>query len=82
VREADALRLLAVASLAMHDLPGARESVDRAVALAEAHGSALIAAESLRARAEVARRSGRLDDARRDADAAARIFERLGMTAE
>ena len=82
VREADALRLLGVASLAMDDLPGAREAVDRAVALAEAHGSALIAAESLKARAEVARRAGRLEDARRDARAAAEIFARLGMADE
>ena len=82
LREADALRLAGTAALAMDDLPGARESVDRAVALAEAHGSALIAAESLKARAEVARRAGRLEDARRDARAAAEIFKRLGMAGE
>ena len=79
-READALRLAGTAALAIGDLDAAREAVERAVSLAEAHGSALIEAESRRARSAVRARSGDPEGARDDAARAAALFERLGMS--
>ena len=81
-READALRLAGTAALATGNLSAAHEATDRAVALAEAHGSALIEAESRRARALVRRRAGDAEGARADGRRAAELFERLGMANE
>jgi tetratricopeptide (TPR) repeat protein len=82
VGEANALRVVGVASLALERADDARAALDRAVALAREHGSALIEAEALRARAELEARTGADEAARRDAAAAAAIFERLGMRRE
>ncbi|HEU4564468.1 MAG TPA: tetratricopeptide repeat protein [Gemmatimonadaceae bacterium] len=82
VGEADALRLAGAARLAAGRSDDALAALDRAVALARAHASALIEAESLRTRAElwVARREpGR---ARADAEGALAIFDRLGAVEE
>lgn len=82
VREADALRLTGVASLAVGDHAEARTAIERAVSLARAHGSALIEAESLRARAQLRRATGDPVGASTDADAASAIFARLKMRDE
>jgi tetratricopeptide (TPR) repeat protein len=81
-RQADALRLCGVARLVLGRMDDAREALDAAVALASAHGSALIEAECLRARAELSGATGAWADALRDAGQAAEIFERLGNVAE
>jgi tetratricopeptide (TPR) repeat protein len=81
-READALRLAGTAALVIGDLSVARDAVDRAVSLAEAHGNALIEAEARRARAAVRAKLGDTGGAREDALRAAASFERLGMTTE
>lgn len=78
IREADAARLVGAANLALGRHAPARASLERAVSLAREHDSALIEAESLRARAEL---QLALDDsaaARADASAALAIYLRLG----
>ncbi|MFL5579199.1 MAG: tetratricopeptide repeat protein [Gemmatimonadaceae bacterium] len=77
-READARRLLGVASLALGRADEAREAIERAVRLAHEHGSLLIEAESLRARAELLASVGARGDATTDARAAVELFARLG----
>ena len=82
VGEADALRLVGSARLACGAPKAALEVLDRAVALAHRHRSALIEAESRQARARARAVVGEASRARRDADAALAIYERLGATAE
>jgi tetratricopeptide (TPR) repeat protein len=82
IREADALRLVGAASLAQGKHDAAREALDCAIQLARAHGSALIEAEALHARAELLAVSGAPTAARADATAAAAIYARLDATAE
>lgn len=77
-REAGARRLLGVASLALGRADEAREAIERAVRLAHEHGSLLIEAESLRARAELLASVGARGDATTDARAAMELFARLG----
>jgi tetratricopeptide (TPR) repeat protein len=82
VGEADALRLLATARAALGEHEPALEVLDRALALAREHGSALVEAEALAARAHLRRTTGERAAAHDDARAALEIFTRLGATAE
>ncbi len=80
--EADARRLAGVSAIALDDIANARRELDRAVELAVTHGSALIEAESRRARATLAAAEGQLTRAMDDAAVAAALFGRLGLAAE
>jgi tetratricopeptide (TPR) repeat protein len=80
--EANALRLLGVACAACGSAAEALQALDRAVSLAREHGSALIEAESLRARADLLAASGELARARSDVEEALAIYTRLGVQAE
>ena len=82
ISEADAIRLVGRACTAMGRLAEAHAVLDTALALARTHGSALIEAESLHARAELAVAAGTPDNARSDAERALEIFTRLGATEE
>jgi tetratricopeptide (TPR) repeat protein len=82
IRQADALRVAAVASLRLGNVADARSLLDRAVALAGEHGHMLIEAECRRARAEVAVESGDVGLAREDLRAAAGLFAKLGAERE
>lgn len=75
--EADALRLAGEARTALGNLAAAAEALDRAVALARDHGSALLEAESLEARARLnlARQDRR--QAADDARLALALYQRL-----
>lgn len=81
-READALRLTGIAALSIGDHDEARTAIERAVSLARAHGSALIEAESLRARAQLRAATGDPVGARADDAAASAIFARLNVRDE
>ncbi len=78
VGEANALRLEGSAAFRMGQADDAAVALERAVALARKHGNALIEAESLRARGDMARAQGRLLDAVRDGRDALAIYQRLG----
>ena len=80
IREADAVRLVGAANLALGRHAPARAALERALSLAREHGSALIEAESLRARAELQLALGDPPAARADAKAALAIYLRLGAT--
>jgi len=80
--EADALRLVGAARAMRGALGDALSALDRAVALAAKHGSALVEAEALRSRAEVHMLGGAPDRARTDAQCALEIFTRLGADEE
>lgn len=82
IRQADALRLAGVACSASGQRLEASATLDAAVALANQHGSALIEAESLHARAELAAAVGATHDARTDATRALQLFTHLGATEE
>lgn len=82
VGEADALRLLAAARAALGERDRALEVLDRALALAREHGSALVEAEALSARAQMHREARDRAAAGADALAALDIFTRLGAAAE
>ena len=82
VREADALRLTGVALLSIGDHHEARNAIERALSLAHTHGSALVEAESLRARAQLRTATGDTVGARADDDAAGVIFTRLQVRDE
>jgi tetratricopeptide (TPR) repeat protein len=82
VGEANALRLLGAAGLELGRLDDASTALDRALALAVEHGSAVIEAEARASRAELAAAGESLDEARREASRAIEIFERLGALAE
>jgi hypothetical protein len=58
------------------------DALNDAVTIAHEHGTALIEAESLRARAETRARLRDLDRARSDAEDALAIFARLGAHRE
>ncbi len=82
VGEADALRLLGTAESRMGAQEQARTTISRALALADRHGSALIKAETLRARAELFVALGALANAQDDVTAAENLFRVLGARAE
>jgi tetratricopeptide (TPR) repeat protein len=82
IGEADALRLAGAARLASGAVAEAVEALDRAVALARTHESALVEAEALRARAEARAAAGERAGAISDAEGAVALFERLGATEE
>lgn len=78
IGEADALRLMGAARLALGDAAEAREVLDRAVQLAAEHGSALIEAEARGTRARAAAATGNWPQVRLDVEAAAALLTRLG----
>jgi tetratricopeptide (TPR) repeat protein len=82
IREADALHIAGMACTALGKFTDAAVALDTAVALASEHGSALIEAESLHARAELAAAAGAANDARTDATRALELFTSLGATNE
>lgn len=82
VNEADAWRLAASAGAALGRVTEAEAAFERALSIARAGGHALIEAETLRDRAQAYASQGRRAEAREDAEAAMRLFERLGATAE
>jgi len=82
VGQADALRVVGLARLALGARKDALAALDHSVELARAHGSALVEAEGLRARAELWAAAGRTDRARADAATAAGLYERLGAETE
>ncbi len=78
--EADALRITGAARMALGALTGAREVLDRAVALAHEHGSALIEAESREARARLSALVQDWSALRIDAESALALLDQLGAT--
>jgi tetratricopeptide (TPR) repeat protein len=76
--EADALRITGAARTALGALAGAREALDRAVALAHEHGSALIEAESREARARLSALMQDWSALKIDAESALALLEQLG----
>lgn len=78
VGQADALRLAGTARTRRGAAADALQSLERAVALAREHGSALIEAEALGARAECLEALGEPVRARADAEAALDIYDRMG----
>lgn len=82
VMEADALRLCALASIRHGDLAEVRPMLERAITLASTHGNALIEAEALRTRAELALVEHDRPAALADARAALAILERLDAVEE
>jgi tetratricopeptide (TPR) repeat protein len=82
IGEADALRLAGKARCALGAAVRARPLLDRAVALARQHGSALVEAESLRARAELSAALGEDVAAEADVTRALLLFEDLGAQAD
>lgn len=81
-READAIRLAGAARFAQGKLAPARAALDRAVALAERHGSALIEGESRWVRTQVACALDDMAAAREDAERAASLFAQLEASTE
>jgi tetratricopeptide (TPR) repeat protein len=82
VGEADALRLIGVAQTTLGEAGPARQALGRALQLAERHGSSLIRAEALRARAALFRSLGNVRDAETDVRKALEIFDQLGAQVE
>jgi tetratricopeptide (TPR) repeat protein len=82
IGEADALRLAGAARRALGAPARARPLLDRAVALARRHGSALVEAESLRARAELSAALGERAAAQADVTRALALYEDLGAQAD
>jgi tetratricopeptide (TPR) repeat protein len=82
VNEADARRLVATAAAALGRFDEAESSFERALSIARAGGHVLIEAETLRDRARSRLARGERAGARRDAEAAVVLFERLGATSE
>lgn len=80
IREADAVRLVGSANLALGRHAPARAALERALALAREHGSTLIEAEALRARAELQIALADPVAASADAHAALALYQRLGAT--
>ncbi len=78
--EADALRLVGAARMELGAFEDARRVLDRAVRLAEEHGSALIEAEAREARARLAARRKDWTGFAADIDAALRLLAHLGAT--
>ncbi len=82
MNEADAHRLVGTAATAMGRFADADVAFERALSIARERGHALIEAETLRDRARGLHTRGADRDARRDAEAAMALFERLGATSE
>ena len=82
VGEADALRLVGAARLALGALHEAQAAVDRAVMLARKHGNTLVEAEALQTRARIFARIGDRRQARTDAQLAINLYGRLDTLAE
>ncbi|HSJ63473.1 MAG TPA: tetratricopeptide repeat protein [Gemmatimonadaceae bacterium] len=82
IGEADALRLVGEARIALGTIDAAMRAIDAAVNLATAHGAALVRAEALRTRAGAHRVRGEARAARDDARAALELFEQLGAIEE
>lgn len=80
--EADALRVLGAALAQRGELPEAHRALDRAVALAEQHASALLTAEAYEARARLWQLEGNPDQARADAGIAIDLLRVLGAVAD
>ena len=82
MNEADALRLVGTAATALGRFADAAAAFDQALSIARERGHTLIEAETLRDRAAgLFARSLRVE-ARRDAEAAISLFEKLGATSE
>ncbi|CAN5487838.1 hypothetical protein BH09GEM1_BH09GEM1_10680 [soil metagenome] len=82
MNEADAHRLVGTAATAMGRFADADVAFERAISIARERGHALIEAETLRDRAWGLHTRGAFPEARRDAEAAIALFERLGATSE
>lgn len=82
VGQADALRLIGLAQTSLGESGPAGQALGRALALAERHGSSLIRAETLRARAGLFLHLGNLRDAEADVRQALEIFDQLGARRE
>ncbi|MBA2459290.1 MAG: tetratricopeptide repeat protein [Gemmatimonadales bacterium] len=82
VGQADALRVVGLARLALGAPKDAMAALDQSVELASAHGSALVEAEGRRARAELLAAAGRIGQARADAETAADLYRRIGAETE
>ena len=82
IGEADALRLVGASHAALGEWADALHALERAVTLARQHGSALVEAEALSARARLHASAGSPERARVDAADALAIYERLGAAAE
>jgi tetratricopeptide (TPR) repeat protein len=82
IGEADALRLAGKARWALGSAQQARALLDRAASVARRHGSALVEAECLRARAEVLVELGERDAAETDVVRALALFEDIGARAD
>jgi tetratricopeptide (TPR) repeat protein len=78
IGEADALRVAGAARLVLGDVVQAGRALDRAVALAEEHGSALVEAESRGTRARLLASQQEWEQVRRDVDCAVALYRRLG----
>jgi tetratricopeptide (TPR) repeat protein len=81
IREADALRVAALAAIALGKHDAAATALERALSLARSYGSSLIEAEVLFVRAALARGLSNEEAAHASAEAAVAIYERLGATA-
>ena len=78
IGEADALRVAGAARLMLGEFGQAAAALDRAVALAEEHGSALVEAESRGTRARLMAIQLEWDRVRRDVECAVVLYRRLG----
>ena len=82
VNEADARRLAAAAAAELGRFDDAENAFERALSIARGGGHVLIEAETLRDRARSRSARGENAGARRDAEAAVALFQRLGANAE
>lgn len=82
IRQADALRVVGSARLALGRIEFAEEALGRALAMARAHGSRLVEGETLRVFAECLAARGDVDSARREIATAIGIFNELGADAQ
>jgi tetratricopeptide (TPR) repeat protein len=80
IQRANALRVVGAARTALGSFREAQAALDEGLMLARQHSAALIEAELLRARAELRVWLDQRHDARDDARAAIRIFDRLDAT--
>jgi tetratricopeptide (TPR) repeat protein len=80
IREADALRVVGAARLRLGGLANAQAVLERAEALARAHGSRLVQGETLRVLAECLQARDARRDARDALVTAVTIFDELGAT--
>jgi tetratricopeptide (TPR) repeat protein len=78
IREGDALRVIGAARLALGRIGDAETSLERALALARAHGSRLVEGETLRVLAECLVSRGDRGAGRREIATAIGIFKELG----